>query len=47
MDLEYLLLHAKEIGLKVEDIIQVDTLKRLIDTYEDASLTDSVKIPKN
>lgn len=46
-DLEYLLLHAKEIGLKTEDIISLDLLGNVIEACKDASFTESVKIPKN
>ena len=46
LDLEFLLLHCQEIRLKPEDIVQISALKRLLEAYEGAAYTESVKISK-
>ena len=46
LDLEFLLLHCKELKLKPEGIVQVSALKRLLEAYEGAAYTESVKISK-
>lgn len=45
LDLEFLLLHCQDIGLKPEEIVQIDALKRVMEAYEGAAYTNSVKIP--
>lgn len=45
LDLEFLLLHCQEVGLKPDDIAQSRALKRLLEAYEVAAYTNSVKIP--